>query len=236
MVQLLWQALMQCSTLESSAQAETVYFQAVLNFDRRIFCTSRDCVFVQEKGFTAGGTVQEGFKDMVTEREDKRGKPGDSWQLEQCRRFALLHKGWEEGVEAEEEGDREQAWAKVREFMAAASRTHTHTCIQKVGCERQVYGNQIQFSVTAEISTVQSPLSLDFALNRPFLSIIMMVSQTVTLAFNPGFLRKKEDKDWKELTWANVNFTSVVFHPLFLTDYFKASCSTGITVSSRGKG
>ena len=64
---------------------------------------------------------------MVTEREDKRGKPGDSWQLEQCRRFALLHKRWEEGVEAEEEGDREQAWAKVREFMAAASRTHTHT-------------------------------------------------------------------------------------------------------------
>ena len=78
-----------------------------------------------------------------------------------------MHKGWEEGVEAEEEGDREQAWAKVREFMAAASRTHTHTCIRKVGCERQVYGNQIQFSVTAEISTVQSPLSLDFALNRP---------------------------------------------------------------------
>ena len=92
--------------------------------------------------------------------------------------------------------------------------------------------------MTAEISAVQSSLSIVFALNRPFLSIIMMVSQTVTLAFNPGFLRKKEDKDWKELTWANVNFTSVVFHPLFLTDDLKAcaSCSTGITVSSRGKG
>ena len=59
---------------------------------------------------------------METEREEKRGKAGDSWQLRRCRRFALLHERWEEEV-AEERGAREQGWAKVGEFMAAAGRS-----------------------------------------------------------------------------------------------------------------
>ena len=91
---------------------------------------------------------------MVTEREDKRGKAGDSWQLERCRRFALLHERWPRSkVPANKVGQRsENSWQQ----QGGASRcTHIH---ERLSVKDRFIGKGvitfIQFSPRAEISPV----------------------------------------------------------------------------------